>query len=254
MTSHHQDMLNACTSGDIAALQRIFEAENIQNGSKPVYIFAPDGLPPTNEMLEVAITKGKSDIVFLLLETYTGINSSEWVITALLNHPDMAILRALYNYNQGIVQFEWDDRFRTFVTEACKQPPKKIAPLLHFLVEHDAALDVGGLPFDFAVHAAICGDQSLDVIEAMIKKGGPVTKAAAQQAVLRERVDVIQSFIRFGVQTKHDDVQDLRTTAEETGNGEVAELVKMWTSSWAGDTSRAELSSRVAQKLKQLLK
>jgi hypothetical protein len=254
MTSQHQDMLKACTSGNVAALQRLFEAKDIQKGSKPVYISTPDEPPPTNDLLEAAITHRNLEIVSLLLETYDGISFYEEVITALLNHPDLAILEALYNYNNSIVQFEWDDHLRTFVTEACKQPPEKIAPLLHFLVEHDAALDVGGLPCEFAVYAALCGNQALDVIEAMIKKGGPVTGAAARQAVLRERADVIESFIRFGVKRKRDDVQDFRIAAEETRNADVVKLVDMWTSSWGDDTSRAKQGPTVVQKLKQLFK
>jgi hypothetical protein len=185
-------MLNACTSGDVAALQHLFKAADIRKGSEPVYISTPNKPPPINDLLEAAITNGKPAIVSLLLETYSGIQFLGRVITALLNRPDLAILEALYRYDNGIVSFEWDDQVTTFVTEACKRPPERIAPLLHFLVEHDADLWTGGLPSQFAVHAALCGNQALDVIEAMVKKGGPVYGQAAEQAVLRERAGVLE--------------------------------------------------------------
>ncbi|KAF2686366.1 hypothetical protein K458DRAFT_416666 [Lentithecium fluviatile CBS 122367] len=239
MTSQNQDMLNACTSGDITALRRLFEAMDIRKGSEPVYISTPNEPPPINDLLEAAITNGNPGIVSLLLETYSGIQFFGGVITALLNHPDLAILEALYNYDNRIVNFEWDDQVTTFVTEACKQPPEKIAPLLHFLVEHDADLWTGGLPSQFAVHAALCGNQALDVIEAMIKKGGLVSRQAAEQAVLRERADVLEFFIRCGVEGERDDVQFLRTVAKETGNTNVMKLVDIWTRRWKDNTSRA---------------
>jgi hypothetical protein len=247
-------MLNACTSGDVTVLQRLFEAKNIQEGSKAVYISSPDEPPPTNELLEAAITNGRLEIVLLVLNAYRGIRFYGGVITALIKHPDLAILEALYNYDNRIVQFEWDDHLSTFVTEACKQPPEKITPLLHFLVEHDAPLDVGGLPLEYAVWAALCGNQTLDVIEAMMKKGGPVTRAAMRQAVVCERADIIDSFMRFDVKGEREDIQDLRTVAEETGNTDVVKLVHVWTSSWEDDADRANRGPTVAQKLKQLFK
>lgn len=237
MTSQNQDMLNACTTGDVAALRRSFEAIDIQKVSKPVYISTPDEPPPTNDLLEAAITNGNANIVFLLLGNYEGIQFSGGVITALLNHPDLEILEALYKYDNKIVNFEWDDH-STFVTEACKQPPEKITPLLHFLVEHDADLWTGGLPYSFAVHAALDGNQASSVIEAMIKKGGPVYRQAMRLAVLRERADVLEIFIRYGVEGKQDDVQFLRTVAKETENTNVIKLVDTWTSRWKGDEYR----------------
>ncbi|KAF9695376.1 hypothetical protein EKO04_006370 [Ascochyta lentis] len=251
MISRHQDMLSACTSGDVAALERLFEANNIRRFSKPVYISSPGEAPPTNELLAAAITNGHLDIVLLVLNTYEGINFYDEVITALVNHPDIPILEALYNYDNLIVQFEWDDHQSTFVTEACKQPPEKIGPLLHFLIEHDAALDVGGFRFHFAVWAALCGNQPLDVIEAMIKKGGPVTSAAMQQAVVCERTDVIDAFMRFNIEGEHDNIQQLQTEAEETGNTDVVKLVHAWTSNWGAEANQ---NLTMVQKLKRVLR
>ena len=239
MASQNQDMLNACMSGDVATLQRLFEARGIRKGSKAVSVFSPNNPPPINHLLEAAITNGNPSIVCLLLETYEWISFGGNVITALLNHPDLANLEALYNHDNRIVNYEWDSQgVTTFVTEACKQPPEKIVPLLHFLVEHDASLDVGGFRFQFAVHAALCGNQPLDVIEAMIKKSGPVYPQAAEMAILRERADVLELFIRFGVGEDIGDVQHLRTVAKETRNTNVMKLVDTWTSKREGDKNR----------------
>jgi hypothetical protein len=243
-------MLNACTFGDVAALRRLFEAMDTIGIRKPepVYISSPDEPPPINDLLEAAITNGHPGIVSFLLETYEGIKIKLLgrVITALLNRTNLAILEALYKYDNGIVNFEWDNQVTTFVTEACKQPPKKIAPLLHFLIEHDADLWVG-LPSQFAVHAALCGNQALDIIEAMIKKGAPVYWLAAEQAILRERSDVLEFFIRFGVGVdgERDDVQFLRTVAKDTGNADVMRLVDIWTSTWKDNTGRGLFGKRL---------
>jgi hypothetical protein len=51
MSSQSQDILDACTSGDITELQRLFDVNNIR-GSKPVYVSSSDKPPPANEMLD----------------------------------------------------------------------------------------------------------------------------------------------------------------------------------------------------------
>ncbi|KAH7109427.1 hypothetical protein B0J11DRAFT_512848 [Dendryphion nanum] len=244
-------MLDACASGDITALRRFFEARSIRRGLKAVYIATANGAPPTNALLATAIMNGKLEIVSFLLEMYDGISFDSSIITALLDHPDTAILESLYKYDDKIVQTEWDNQI-TFVTLACERPPNKIAPLLLFLVEHDAALDTGGLPFHFAVHAALCGNQSLRVIEAMIRKGGPVYRAAALQAVLRERVDVIEFFMQYGVELRIDDVQCLRDEADKTENPELVKLVYTWTSGWREEAGGENRGLTVGRKLKQL--
>ncbi|KAF1953007.1 hypothetical protein CC80DRAFT_494906, partial [Byssothecium circinans] len=254
MTSQQQqDMLNACASGDVTALQHLFKANNITKGTEPVYIAAPDGPPPVNHLLKAAINNGNRDIVSFLLETYDRVTFYGGVIDSLLEHPDLGILEILYNYDNHIVQFEWDDYINTFVTKACRQPPEKIAPLLHFLIEHDACLDTGG-SWTFAVHAALCGNQNLDVIEAMLMKGGPVTMLAAQQAVIMERADAIEIFMRFGVVFESDEVQDFHAQAEETGDVDVIKWVHLWTSTWEKNTGRENQGPTVAQRVKRLFK
>jgi hypothetical protein len=227
-------MLDACASGDVAALRRLFEALDIRKGSEPVNRdnCTPDGPPRVAEMLEVAVVNGNSDIVFFILETYERIDfySLSPVLKALLEHPDLAILEALYNQDNRVINFEWDD-MTTFVNEACSQPPEKIAPLILFAVEHDWHFESGfylrGLTA--GVFAAVRGDQPLAVIEAMIKKGAPIYSTAAEMAVECERVDVLEAFIRLSVKGEGLDVDALRTKAQETGNKKVINLVDIWT-------------------------
>ena len=112
------------------------------------------------------------------------------------------------------------------------QPPDQIASLLEFLVEHDAPLDVGGLPYQFAIYRAIISNQSLSLIEAMIKKGGPIYHSAMYQAVLRERIDVIKVFMQYRVEGKQENIQSLWDRAEQEGGIELVEIVKAWTNGW----------------------
>jgi hypothetical protein len=255
MTSQSQDLLDACASGDIAVLQRLFDANNIR-GSKPVYISSSDKPPPANEMLEASITNGHLDIVLLILGAYkeTRIRFYGQVIDALLEKPNLDIMEALYNYDNSIVSFEWDDHTNTFFTKACKQPSEKITPLLHFLIDHNADLEAGYFPRP--VYNAIVGGQTLSVIESMVKKGSNVSTTTMRQAIVCERVDVVRFFMGIGVEGDRDDAQYLRSEAEKTGNIEIVELVHEWTGAggWGNGTEREYGYSSVLRKLKSLFK
>lgn len=254
MTSRNQEIMDACASGDGASLRRLFEAMNIRRGSKPVYVETPDKEPPIDSMLIAAITNGNLDIVSFLLETYDNLkfDQSGGVIMALLHHPVLAILEALYETDNDIVKFQWDDHRSTFLTEACQQPPEKIGPLIHFLVEHDVDLRIPEcniIRIDGAVYEALSWNQASDVIESMIEKGGPVGLPAASLAVLRERVDVLELFIKYDVELRERELQSgddesnlqrLRNDAGETGNTEVMRLVDMWTNKWKCNTARKD--------------
>jgi hypothetical protein len=224
-----------------------------RSSSKPIYIPTPDGPPATDSLLQAAIENKQLGIVSLILKIYDGIHFGSRVIIALLNSPDLAIMETLYNYDNGIVQFEWGDNVSTFVTEACKQPHEKIRSLLLFLIEHDAFLNTGGLPGDLAVHAAVCGGQSTDVVEAMLNKGGLVYYSAMYQTVLRERVDVIKLYMQFGVQGSREHVSVLQSTAQNEGNTDLIKLVGVWTSSW-GDQYGEDRHRTIGQRLKNIFK
>jgi hypothetical protein len=254
MTSQNEEILDACASGDVAALRRLFQVMAIRKGSKPVYIETSDKEPPIDSMLVAAITNGNLDIVSYLLETYENIKfyDSVGVIMALLHHPDLAILEALYKHDSDIVNFQWDNYRSTFLTEACEQPPEKIGPLIRFLVEHDVELWIPEgirVRVDGAIYEALCGNQANDVIEAMIRKGGPVGLPAAKLAVGRERVDVLELFIKYDVELqdvglpagdRESSIQRLQSEAEETGNTDVIKLVNTWTSKWKDNTVRKD--------------
>jgi hypothetical protein len=252
MALQHQDMLAACASGDVVALQRLFEANNIH--SKPVYISSDDQPPPANDMLEASIINGHVNIVLFILDAYTEnrIQFYGQVVTALINNPNLEIMQALYNYDNNIVSFEWDDHVNTFITKACEQPPEKITPLLHFLIDHGADLEAGYFPRP--VYNAITGKQTLSVIEAMVKKGADVSRSAMRQAIVCERVDVIEFFMESGVKGDCEDAEYLRSEAEAAGE-EVTKLVHEWTGtgSW-GDGAGRRRHSSVAQKLRSLFK
>ncbi|PSN59984.1 hypothetical protein BS50DRAFT_216488 [Corynespora cassiicola Philippines] len=257
MTPLQEDMLNACTYGDVEKLRGLFDS-NVQKGSRPIYLDSPDGPPPVSVMLGAAISHGHKDVVSFLLQIYNSqdrkdrIKFYEPVCTELLHHPNVEILELLYDYDNSIINEEWDSQgITTFVTEACKQPPEKIRKLLHFLIEHDADLQVGGLANEMPVCYALYGDQSIDVIEAMIRKGSPVTFEATRQAIYRERIDAIEAFIRIGVEHTSEYGQELRKEAEKTGNVEVMKLVNSWTSDWGKKSVQAGL---IFQKVKSIFK
>jgi hypothetical protein len=255
MSSQSQDILDACASGDIAELQRLFDANNVR-GSKPVYISSSDKPPPVNEMLEASITNGHLDIVLFILGAYkeTKIRFYRQVVDALLKTPNLDIIEALYNYDNSIVSFEWDDHTNTFFTKACEQPSEKITPLLHFLIDHNADLEAGYFPRP--VCNAILGGQTFGVIDSMVKKGSDVSTTTVRQAIVCERVDIIRFFIGIGIKGGRDDAQYLGSEAEKTENIEVVKLVHEWTgtSGWGNGTESEYGYSSVVRKLKSLFK
>lgn len=229
MASQGQKILDACTSGNGAALQQLFEANNIQN-SDPVYRVSAFGPPSVNSMISTAITYGHVDVISPILRTYSGrkVQFTGETIEALLHHPNLDILQILYEYDPSIVSYEWDSHVDTFVTKACKQPPKKITPLLLWLIEHDADLEGGYFPQTLC--NAIFGGQTLDVVAAMVNKNARVSMLAIRQAVVCQRVDVLNFFMGRGLRVKPNDAAYLRDEAEHTGSEEVINTVKRWTS------------------------
>lgn len=229
MSSQSQEMLDACTSGDVVALQRQFEANNIP-ASNPVYGISASSLPPVNSMLVASITNGRVDAISLILRTYPGrkVQYTSETIEALLCHPNLEILQILYDYDPSIVSFEWDSHTATFVTKACEQPPTKITPLLLWLIEHDADLEAGY--FLQTLCNAISGGQTLGVIKAMVDKGARVSPLAMRQAVVCERVDIINFLVDRGMKVDTGNAAYIRSDAKETGNKDVIETVEKWTS------------------------
>lgn len=227
--SQDQEILDACTSGDIVALQQRFAAENIQN-SDPAYQTSASSPPPVNSMIAAAIMHGHVDVVSLILRTYSRrkVQFTSETIEALLHYPSLNILQILYDYDPYVVSFEWDSHTDTFVTKACEQPPEKITPLLLWLIEHDADLEGGHFPQTLC--QAILGNQTLGVIEAMVNKGAKVSTLAMRQAVVCERVDIISCFIGTRMKLDVDDAAYIWNEAEQTGNEEVIRAVKKWTS------------------------
>jgi hypothetical protein len=207
-------------------------------------------------MLETSITNGHLDIVLLILRAYeeTRIKFYGQVIDALLKTPNLDIMEALYNYDDSIVSFEWDDHTNTFFTKACKQPSEKITLLLHFLIDQNADLEVGYFPRP--VYNAIIGGQTLGVIDSMVEKSSDVSTTTVRLAIVCKRVDVIRFFIGIGIKGDRDDAQYLRSEAGKTENIEIIKLVYEWngTDGWVNGTEREHGYSSVVRKLKSLFK
>ncbi|KAJ4372552.1 hypothetical protein N0V86_007912 [Didymella sp. IMI 355093] len=177
-------------------------------------------------MLAAAITHSHVNAVSLILRTYSRrkVQFTNSTIEALLIRPDLDILQLLYDYDPFVVSFEFRTHIDTFVTKACEQPPEQITPLLLWLIEHGA--DLEGLRCSRTLCSAILGGQRLGVVEAMVNRGVSVSTLAMRQAVVCERIDVIEFFVGMGVKVDAEEVDYLRSEAERTGNEEVVEAVK----------------------------
>jgi hypothetical protein len=152
-------MLDACSFGDVANLQRLFIKHGIQPGSKPIptQVVGPNGppgksekinepkIPSTDELLERAVAAKQITVVKFILQTYPSLslNQSHGVVRAVLDNSDPAILQALCGHERDIASFSVDYGMRTFLTDACAQPPAQIVPVLQVLLDNGADVHDG---------------------------------------------------------------------------------------------------------------
>ncbi|KAL4915099.1 hypothetical protein BDW62DRAFT_189236 [Aspergillus aurantiobrunneus] len=108
---HTEAMAKACASGDIAALQKIYETYNTKQGPAVVWPRdeTKDGEPATWKLVTAAISHSHVPMVAHLLSTHpNGHIDTEDVISAILQHPNIEIMNLVHSHSPGAVNFEFN--------------------------------------------------------------------------------------------------------------------------------------------------
>jgi hypothetical protein len=243
-------MLDACSSGDMATLQRLFAEKGIQPGSKPIYgvyhdpKFYPQGppatatveseIPSTWELLARAVAAKHVAIVKFILQTYPSfsLNQAPGVVHAVLDNPDPAVLQVLLDHEPGFASYSVDSGMRCFLTDACARPPETIVPVLHVLLDNGADVNDGWGPGGGALFAAVLGGQPLEIIAKIVDKGGRISTGCILSAIRRGRADVVELLLnhkRNGLAGKAG--EDIRDAAQKSADKNIISVVQAWTSS-----------------------
>jgi hypothetical protein len=213
LLSHQQAMLDACRSGNLERLQQLFLKHNIKQGDSPVKeswirdLTAPTsgppkyiretalqyGPPPTDELIQAAISAKKPIIILFLLKTYPKFNfwDSKIMDTA-LTHQDVYTFKAMYAYDKRVLGY--DDHMKTALTLTLEEEGTSLA---NFLLDNFACVNDIGWPCQgAAINAAISDGQQLEVIERILEKNldGIEMSCAATFAVWSSRIDVLKLF------------------------------------------------------------
>ncbi|KAI6092236.1 hypothetical protein F4821DRAFT_225184 [Hypoxylon rubiginosum] len=240
-SSQKSSMLDACSSGDISTLQKLFTDHGIQRGSKPVYTSFVDPndskdatvelqIPPTAELLERAVLAKQRAVVTFLLRTYPSFSlmQEHGVVRAVLDSPDPDILQALCEHEPSFACFSVDYGLRSFLTDACAQPPDKIAPVLHVLLDNGADVNDGWGSGGGALYAAILGSQPLDVIGKIVDKGGVVSTRITSLAIGQGRVDIVELLLNHKKIASTAKAEEIAEEAQKSANPEVVAIARAW--------------------------
>lgn len=236
-------MLDVCSSGDIAALRRLFLKHGIQPGSKPTYgrrehmdknispvestvVFDPD-MPSTMELLERAVAAKQLAIVKFILQTYPSFSLSQChgIVYAVLDNPDPVVLQALCDHERSFSSFPIDYHMRSILSDACERPPAQIVPILHVLLDNGADVD-DGWPRHGALYSAIYYKQPLEIIQKIVSKGGDINSGNLIQAIQHGRLDVTKWLFSSGKDDPGVDVQLCVEKAKKTGDEEIIAIVQ----------------------------
>ncbi|KAF7539810.1 hypothetical protein G7054_g1891 [Neopestalotiopsis clavispora] len=255
-----QPMLDACSSGDVAALEHLFNIHGIEQGSKPIITQCYYGtwsrveskgipgcmIPSTMELLEKAVAAKQLAIVDFIFQTYPSFDLSECqgVASAIIQHPDAAILKRICDHQPTFASISMDYHLHTFFTQACEKPPDHIAPVLHILLDYGADISDGWSGLG-ALWAAISRGHSIEVIEKVLKchssRHTPILSSQAGAAIERGDEDIVALiFSNKHMRFNADQAAQYVEQAEKTGNKAIITIVQEWMDINSKQHSRAQ--------------
>ncbi|KAI0124163.1 hypothetical protein BJ170DRAFT_598485 [Xylariales sp. AK1849] len=242
-------MLEACSSGDVAALQQLLSAHEIQPGSKPIITQCIDGkwsrkesksipgymMPSTEELLDRAVATNQLAVVECILQTYPSLEFSEGqgIARTVIRYPNPLILKTLCSHDHNFAHLTMDYGFRTFFTEACEQPPMKIVTVLQVLLDEGVDVDDGWGAGGGTLYAAIVGGQPLEIIDKVLElyssQQVDVGARHVGTAVQRGDTDILASLFSSGrTNVKAEEVEHCVEAAERTEDKAIISLVREW--------------------------
>ncbi|OIW26696.1 hypothetical protein CONLIGDRAFT_646846 [Coniochaeta ligniaria NRRL 30616] len=256
-------MLDACSSGDIATLKRLFAEEGIRPGSKPIYgvyydpKYYPQGppatataesdIPSTWELLARAVAAKHVVIIQFILQTYPSfsLNQALGVVHAMLDNPDPAVLQVLLDHEPEFASYSVDYGMRCFLTDACARAPEEIVPVLHVLLDNGADVNDGWGPGGGALFAALLGDQPLEIIAKIVDKGGRISTGCIFSAIQRGRADVVELLLNHKRNNLDGKArEDIRDAAQKSADKNIISIVQAWSEI---KTSQGDLAGNASE-------
>ncbi|KAE9366508.1 hypothetical protein N431DRAFT_561933 [Stipitochalara longipes BDJ] len=226
-------ILEACSCGDIAVLQKLLEGTEPQHHSGPIAVC---------KLLATAVASKQTSTVKFLLERYPTYSIYEefGIIKSILDNGDADTLQVLCAHNPRLASSSMDYGMRCFITDACAQPPERIVPVLHVLLDNNADVNDGWGPGGGALYAALLGSQPQIIIERIVQNGGEISYKTISVALQKERLDVLQSLLRKGRFQNRKELEKLVQCAKETGNEEAITTVQDFAMEWIAKRDRRE--------------
>jgi hypothetical protein len=239
LQDHQKAMIAACESGDLPALQQLFETHSVKRGDPPIQRYAPEsGAPATWRLITAAVAHQHPSVVNFLLSTYPKVNIRHGtIVRAVLDDPDVETLEILQSHldphsrpylgPSSIATFEWDDHCNTFLTEACRISEDW---LIYYLLDHGANPSLGWF-HGGALHVAMVSSRSIKVIQKLFEKGARINLVTIGTAINHQRVDVLKllftdSKLSDQVDSAIKEPQKLLEDARKKDNEEVIALIK----------------------------
>ena len=236
MPVHQQEMMEACETGDVRKLQRLFGTLGVRTRNSTVQrvvdVSDRTGPPTTFEMLNTAIVHNRPMIVQLLLRIYPDTCvESDTLLGATRANPDLPTLKILCSHQPSIVNYAMckdDLRLDTLLLDYCHYgDPRQAA----YLLDNGADPNEGGLPhFGGPLTDAITSGQPPSLIHKFIQCRARILPLHAIFAVRDRRTDILEVLLEHCQWDAHGSAsknkERLLFEAHETKNEELISLVK----------------------------
>ncbi|KAI4193865.1 MAG: hypothetical protein LQ350_008113 [Teloschistes chrysophthalmus] len=225
-----QEMLAACSAGNLEKLQQLLSAAGAKAGDDPVegkWLSYPSQFDPvpssgpaaTSVLLAHAVIGARPNTLAYLLATYPT-SSVKSVLWGAFEHPDLATFKLLYRRDPSIVNHEFESGETALMVACLEGAPNPLLPT--FLLENGADPNRSGLGLTGPLVYAVEYKQPLSLIRMMVEVGASVKTVYIHVAIRHRRFDVAQFFLdRCRIDDEQDLEKHLREHMLEIGHEEV---------------------------------
>ncbi|KAI0503233.1 hypothetical protein F5B22DRAFT_630190 [Xylaria bambusicola] len=234
-----QSMLNACSSGDIRALEQLLKKHGVQGGNNTGNLpfdqtATADGPAKLNTislsihtLLEKAVAARQLAVVKLILQTCPAIllTHGHGVVHTVLEAPDSDILQELCAHDHTFASFSVDHGMRSFLTDACALPPAQAVPILHILLDNNADVNDGCGPGGGALYAAIRGGQPVEIVSRILSKTKTVSGSHGILGIRRGDADIVRELFSSEATNRKLRVEECIEEAKKTEDEEIIKVV-----------------------------
>lgn len=189
-------MIEACKTGQLLELKKLFDEHHVKEGSKPIpyYPVKQEGAPWTDLLFMAAISHGQEAIFRCLHSTYPTYNLRDSSVAITLGPTrNLDMLKLIHSYCPEIVGYTFDDHMTSVTSLAVAQGPEN-GPFIHFLLDHGAiSMNDGGYRHYAGVELgpAIEYHQPIDVIKKMMTMTRHLM-TPLQMAIDYKRADAVE--------------------------------------------------------------